>query len=211
MSSRNASWVPLTSTGDRAISSTDDKQDSQTAYRFQSKQAFFQHHFMGIWTSSETDKAKKNDLGNSVWPLPSVEMLPRNLQEFHWNHSLHCLSEQNSCYSCHSGWMSSCCCPRSNQKDCVFALFDYRKISTPCCSRWQIRSFFLGLYHVTLVGSLSSSKHTLPKLSTQILSSPPTWTTAITSKWIQVPCGSLSLGPNSGSTTSQLCELRQMT
>lgn len=44
---------------DKAISSTDDKRDSQTAHRFHSKYAFSQHCFMGIWSLSETDQSQE--------------------------------------------------------------------------------------------------------------------------------------------------------
>ena len=44
---------------DRAISTADDQQDSQTAHRPQSKYAFSQHRSMGIWSLSETDKSQE--------------------------------------------------------------------------------------------------------------------------------------------------------
>ena len=47
---------------DRAISTADDQQDSQTAHRPQSKYAFSQHRSTGIWSLSETDKSQEKGL-----------------------------------------------------------------------------------------------------------------------------------------------------
>ena len=80
-----------------------------------------------------------------------------------------------------------------------------------CCSCWQIRSFSWGLYLMTLVCPLGKDKYTCAKLSRDSTFTPVTQTTVITSGWILASHSWMSLGPNPGSTTAQLCELRQMT
>lgn len=102
----------------------------KTAHRFQRKHASYN---IASWASGlyqKQTKAKKNDLGNSVWPLPSVEMLPRSLQTFHWNCSLNLLLKQNSSYDSHSGRMFSCCHHTNNEKGCSF------------CFVWLRRNFY---------------------------------------------------------------------
>lgn len=143
-------------------------------------------------------------------------MLPRNLQIFHWNYSLNLLSKLNSYCACHSGRMFSCChhrtvrrTVRSIRRTVSLVCLITGKFFISCCSCWQIRSFSWGLYHMTLACPLGKGKYTFPKLSTQILPSPPvTQTTVITSKWILASYSWVSLGPNPGSTTAQLCELK---
>ena len=147
----------------------------------------------------------------------SREMLPRNLQIFHWNYSLNLLSKLNSYLACHSGRCSAAAITglsglaEASEGLSLWFVWLQENFFISCCSCWQIRSFSWGLYLMTLVCPLGKDKYTCAKLSRDSTFTPVTQTTVITSGWIPASHSWISLGPNPGSTTAQLCELRQMT
>ena len=119
-------------------------------------------------------KAKKKDSRNSVWPLPSREMLPRNLQIFHWNYSLNLLSKLNSYWACQSGRMFSCCHHKSHQGLSLWFVWLQENFLSPVAVADKL-GYSPGAYITWRDSGLLSREKQLhiPKALPQILPSPP--------------------------------------
>ena len=134
---------------DRAISTADDQQDSQTAHRPQSKYAFSQHRSTGIWSLSETDKSQEKGLQKFSVTFAfqrDAPQKPTNISlKLFFESSLQTQLLLSLSVRTDVQLLPSQKSPRTVSLVCLIT----GKFFISCCSCWQIRLFSWGLHHVT--------------------------------------------------------------